>query len=117
MATVALVGLAIWGAGQAVQLRRLSGVHARAARFHKSWALMYRAREAAILSAVEKLERVSARHSPAQPEGGRRAETARHRADAADYARKAEYREALVRKYETAARFPWLPVAPDPPEP
>jgi hypothetical protein len=31
--------------------------------------------------------------------------------------RLAEYHEALSRKYERAANFPWLPVEPDPPEP
>jgi hypothetical protein len=31
--------------------------------------------------------------------------------------RRSEYFEALQRKYERAARYPWLPVAPDPPEP
>jgi hypothetical protein len=35
---------------------------------------------------------------------------ARCSAKAADYA-------ALVRQYELAARYPWLPVDPDPPEP
>jgi hypothetical protein len=29
----------------------------------------------------------------------------------------AEYEAALRRKYERAARYPWLPVEPDPPEP
>lgn len=29
----------------------------------------------------------------------------------------AEYYNRLARKYEYAARYPWLPVAPDPPEP
>jgi hypothetical protein len=29
----------------------------------------------------------------------------------------AKYHEAMSRKYEHAARYPWLPVAPDPPEP
>ena len=27
------------------------------------------------------------------------------------------YHSALTQKYERAARYPWLPVAPDPPEP
>jgi hypothetical protein len=31
--------------------------------------------------------------------------------------RKAAYHAALARKYERAASHPWLPVAPDPPEP
>lgn len=29
----------------------------------------------------------------------------------------ADHRDRLARKYERAARQPWLPVAPDPPEP
>lgn len=29
----------------------------------------------------------------------------------------AQHHDALVIKYERAARYPWLPVAPDPPEP
>jgi hypothetical protein len=28
-----------------------------------------------------------------------------------------DYRFRLMRKYAAAARYPWLPVAPDPPEP
>jgi hypothetical protein len=28
-----------------------------------------------------------------------------------------EWHESMARKYEHAARYPWLPVAPDPPEP
>src|SRR5205085_237360 len=31
--------------------------------------------------------------------------------------RLAEYFDELSKKYEYAARYPWLPVAPDPPEP
>jgi len=31
--------------------------------------------------------------------------------------RRAEYHDFLRRKYDRAARYPWLPVAPDPPEP
>ncbi len=28
-----------------------------------------------------------------------------------------EWHQSMARKYEHAARYPWLPVAPDPPEP
>jgi hypothetical protein len=28
-----------------------------------------------------------------------------------------EWHESMARKYERAARYPWLPVEPDPPEP
>jgi hypothetical protein len=31
--------------------------------------------------------------------------------------RRADYLTALASKYQHAARFPWLPVEPDPPEP
>jgi hypothetical protein len=31
--------------------------------------------------------------------------------------RRVEYHAAMVRKYRGVARFPWLPVEPDPPEP
>jgi hypothetical protein len=31
--------------------------------------------------------------------------------------RKIFYHESLARRYERAARYPWLPVEPDPPEP
>jgi hypothetical protein len=37
--------------------------------------------------------------------------------DAARYKRLFDYFDSLSRKYERAAKFPWLPVAPDPPEP
>jgi hypothetical protein len=29
----------------------------------------------------------------------------------------ADHYDALARKYDRAARFPWLPIGPDPPEP
>ena len=35
----------------------------------------------------------------------------------ADAAEKAAYDAALARKYQRAARYPWLPVEPDPPQP
>ena len=35
----------------------------------------------------------------------------------ADEGRRAEYHAALARKYRHAARYPWLPVEPDPAEP
>jgi hypothetical protein len=33
------------------------------------------------------------------------------------YANRIAYHAALKAKYERAARYPWLPIAPDPPEP
>lgn len=40
-----------------------------------------------------------------------------YRTHAASWWRKARYFGVLSRKYEHAARYPWLPVAADPPEP
>jgi hypothetical protein len=37
--------------------------------------------------------------------------------DAAENAANVHYHAALARKYERAARYPWLPVEPDPPQP
>jgi len=42
---------------------------------------------------------------------------AKKRKSAVKYARKAAHFAALRRKYERAARYPWLPVAADPPAP
>jgi hypothetical protein len=117
MLSVALAGLAMGGSGWGYRMWWLSGVHARTALFHKSWVGRYRTREAVILQAIGKIEKVVAEHSAAEPVLVAPPHIARHREDAADYARKAHYRAALVRKYERAARFPWLPVEPDPPEP
>jgi hypothetical protein len=39
------------------------------------------------------------------------------RAEMAAYERLGDHHAALQAKYERAARFPWLPVEPDPPEP
>jgi len=50
-----------------------------------------------------------------EPESG--AIKAQRAADASVNQKTAEYRAALKRKYERAARFPWLPVEPDPPAP
>jgi len=44
-------------------------------------------------------------------------ETARLLAEADQHSRRMEYHTAMARKYEHAARYPWLPVAPDPAEP
>jgi hypothetical protein len=41
----------------------------------------------------------------------------KERANAAHFERLAGYCGSLSRKYERAARYPWLPVEPDPPEP
>lgn len=34
-----------------------------------------------------------------------------------DYPGRIKWRTEMMRKYERAARYPWLPVTPDPPEP
>jgi hypothetical protein len=110
MLVVALVGLALSGGAWTLEMRTLSRGHARTAQFHRSWLGRYRARQAVIRQAIGRLERVAAWHSvPPSLD--------RHREDAADYARKADFREALALKYEYAARYPWLPVEPDPPMP
>jgi len=49
-------------------------------------------------------------------EEGRRA-MGELRRTAALWHRQREYHAAMVRKYRYVARFPWLPVEPDPPEP
>ena len=41
----------------------------------------------------------------------------RMKADAVRRAKASAYYSELIQKYEHAARCPWLPVAPDPPEP
>jgi hypothetical protein len=41
----------------------------------------------------------------------------RMKADAVRRATASAYYSDLIRKYERAARYPWLPVAPDPPKP
>ena len=62
-------------------------------------------------------------HAPELTEEGRRAvgEFRRQmgvlRRQVALWHRKREYHAAMARKYRYVARFPWLPVEPDPPEP
>ena len=111
MLVVALAGLALGGGIWGSKMWRLSGVHARTARFHRSWLGLYRQRETVILKSLGRLEQFAAQHALPPPS------VARHRDDAAGYARKADFREALALKYERAARYPWLPVETDPPEP
>jgi hypothetical protein len=41
----------------------------------------------------------------------------RMKADAVRRAKASAYYSDLIRKYERAVRYPWLPVAPDPPKP
>jgi hypothetical protein len=89
MLVVALAAVSVWG----VKMWRVSGENAAAAQSWKSYETRYRKREAACLDLGRRVEKIAAKSA----------------AMAVHYA-------ALARKYERAARYPWLPVEPDPPE-
>jgi hypothetical protein len=92
MLVVALAAVSVWG----VKMWRVSREYARRAQSYKD---------------SEWLEKGILVHRVAQGElAGYHALLSQHKQRAAYYA-------AQARKYERAARYPWLPVEPDPPAP
>jgi hypothetical protein len=132
MAALAALALLLGGARAFVRLRELSRRYTAIAQRHYEREWVHRDGAA---SFTRNSERVSGYaedeerklHGAAGDEGpGRRAlawakihraDARRYRAIASAATKAARYHAALVAKYRRAARFPWLPVDPDPPEP
>ena len=73
---------------------------------------------AATTEAVAKLTDASAAgEMPEDHKAAIRMSAKDFREDAEQATRRAAYHASLKRKYERAARYPWLPVEPDPPPP
>jgi hypothetical protein len=132
MLVVVLAGLAMGGGVWGYRMWRLSRYYAGVAQEEKSRERMYRY-GAAVYSGYAEMDEESARRSASQLIDERHSkEFSEHeeqranmkaqnaiaaRETAARYASMADQYSALVRKYERAARYPWLPVEPDAPAP
>jgi hypothetical protein len=95
-----VVAVAALGMGTIVGLARRRESYLRQAAHHRK--LSNEARLYAMF-----IERRYLHWWPSEPE----------KAEMAAYERRGDYQAALQAKYELAARYPWLPVEPDRPEP
>jgi hypothetical protein len=119
MLVVALVGAGMWG----VKLWRLSREHAGRAR--SAWASegFYRLVNERSLKNAIRCEELAARMPYEDPirrdwfAVSMQQLALESREDAVKWLAKAGHYAASARKYERAARYPWLPVEPEPPEP
>jgi hypothetical protein len=129
MLLVALAILAIGGGIWGYSMRRLSRYYAGEAEF--AWRCeRYRRERAATLTQTARVDEKSADRTPGseladqtpldtkkQKAKEDRREAVDTREDAALWTARADHWAALARKYERAARYPWLAVEPDTPEP
>ncbi len=139
MVAVALLALLLWGG--LVEIPRLRGLardyRARAARHaatQKRFLKFFRDRDLCRVYwsalAVDRQAEAEAALCPEVPDGPAdavetwaelatqaRDQAAWHARSIAQEGPKSEYFARMRWKYERAARYPWLPVAPDPPEP
>jgi hypothetical protein len=124
---VVIAGLCLWW----LRTRQLSRQYLARAALHareeSEWSMMARGLRIAEVIGAEKLKEIEEKRYPPNQ--------FRDPSDAAEYLRRvtkmaeigrreresaearASYHAGLKRKYEEAARYPWLPVDPDPPEP
>jgi hypothetical protein len=139
MAAVVVVALLLWGGLVEIpRLRRLAGANrARAARhaYHElSFQRRLRRQEEGVrfwsALAVDRRKRAESSRSPAVPDGPPDAvetwtelatqakdQAAWHTVRVAEEAARVPYYTRMKRKWERAARYPWLPVEPDPAPP
>ncbi len=117
MMIAAIVAILIGGTLQGLALRRSSEVFLRLASEHS-------AKEQADIESAEAMRRANVAPFEWKAEYEKDANMRAMRAMSESTQRRAKKREtraayhaALSAKYERAARYPWLPVAPDPPEP
>jgi hypothetical protein len=146
MVVVAIVGVSLGVATEANRLLRLSGSHRAQAADHgrkREFLRLTRAMNSALLAETiedrrdwrERMERWRSGPGPRVElvigPGELKADWAYFertlgnldsniRSSASEIersSRRLDYHDSLISKYERAARYPWLPVAPDPPEP
>ena len=117
MLLIAIAGLAMGGGIWGYRMWRLSDEYEVQARRHRTLALVYGHPEQVVPGSVAAAMGTS--DDLRRQDLKKRVERlgAESREEAEQYAKKADYYWAVVRKYERAARYPWLPVEPDPPEP
>jgi hypothetical protein len=107
MVVVAIVAIGLFGSIEYLRLSRVARMHRFRARVHFASSLNHSRVSRSFLEQAEPPP-VGSGNSEAIP--GLRRVAALEGALAGHYSR-------LTAKYERAARYPWLPVAPDPPEP
>jgi hypothetical protein len=130
MLVVALVGLFFAGGDRVATMSRLSGEYAGKAQRYMSLEAYYRQDAASLLGQAKSNEKLASANRPVEDIGNEPLTHASKEVEkdfagqagddlgrAARAAAKADYYAALARKYDHAARYPWLPAEPDPPEP
>jgi hypothetical protein len=103
MLVVAIAGLAMGGDDWGYRMWRLSRAYAGLAQYYESLEILH-----------WNDGMLSRQNSRGNDTAGSRDEVSAYMAHCAA---KVVYYAALVRKYDRAARYPWLPVEPDAPEP
>jgi hypothetical protein len=128
MVAVAMIAIAISGIFWGLKMRRLSRSFALKARINKQSETSCRQFEAWSRDTAEawkgfqRLRGDPANLDPSIPKDDRLREREERNATAmrkaeADWGNKADHYAAMYRKYDRAARYPWLTVEPDLPEP
>jgi hypothetical protein len=122
-----VAGLALGGSVWGVRMSRLSGEYAGKAQNYKSLEGYHRQYALYLLEQTKSDEKLMAADSPVEDIGNESLTQASKELEknfagqaSDDFGRvvraaaKADYYAALARKYERAARYPWLPVEPEP---
>jgi hypothetical protein len=124
MVVVAIVALALGSTLWGLKMRRLARSYALRASMSKQLESKHRGLEARVTGAVQEIEELQqeiGEPGPVREEPSFAAIGLDQMRLISEYAahsrRLADHHATLRRKYERAARYPWLPVDPDPPEP
>ena len=121
MIAIAVVAIAIAGTLWGLKMRGLSKGYARVVQVHKQSETFYRQMEASSRDIAESCDEIRRlRRDPATPFFDELHEREKNLStrlwkSVATYASQANRYAAMKRKYERAARYPWLTVDPDPP--
>jgi hypothetical protein len=131
MVVVAMAALALGATRWGFKLRRWAHAHALRAGMNRQLETMHLGFEASSLKREQEIEKLRSEfdesrhhiHDPDEPQFAfpseehleRLLNTVRENAERSR--RRAAHHAALKHKYEHAARFPWRPIEPDPPEP
>jgi hypothetical protein len=126
MVVVAIVALTLGATVWGIKMRRLTSSNAIIARMHLQLETRHRGDEAMWLRATQQIEKLEEERDQAGPhldeDTYADSEWANHHlqrlSEAAERSRRlADHHAALKRKYERAARYPWLTIERGPPEP
>jgi hypothetical protein len=121
MVAIAVVAIAISGTLWGLKMRRLSRLFELQAQGHKQLETLCRQAEARSLKSLAEFEDLGRRHRKLsrsiEVEGMWAEIEENERRFAGLMARRGDHYASLNQKYERAARYPWLTVAPDPARP